>query len=67
MLFKIILVFLLAMGLVGMIGKALFPGVLARRGKKLSPLAAKVICPKCGRYKIGKKGCGTDGCDSGGA
>lgn len=57
MLVKIILVFLLAMGLVGMIGKALFPGKLGEiallRRKSLKP----PVCPKCGRYIIGSSGC----------
>ena len=57
MLFKIILVFLLAMALVGMIGKALFPGKLGKiaqlRRKSLKP----PVCPKCGRYMLGASGC----------
>ena len=57
MLVKIILVFLLGMALVGMIGKALFPGRLGRiarvRRKSLKP----PVCSKCGRYIIGSSGC----------
>lgn len=57
MLVKIILIFLLAMALVGMIGKALFPGRLGRiaqlRRKSLKP----PVCSKCGRYIIGSPGC----------
>ncbi|WP_395540662.1 hypothetical protein [Neotabrizicola sp. sgz301269] len=51
MLVKIILLFLLAMGLVGMIGKLFFPGsgpVLRRRS---------AYCPDCGRPRIGKGPC----------
>jgi hypothetical protein len=52
MLVKIILVFLLGMVLIGMIGKALFPGALsgAMRRKAVKP----PVCAKCGRYVIGK-------------
>jgi hypothetical protein len=57
MLVKIILVFLLAMALVGMIGKAFFPGKMGRitqlRRRRLKP----PVCPKCGRYIVGKSGC----------
>lgn len=57
MLFKIILVFLLAMVLVGMVGKVLFPTRLDRltrlRRKSLRP----PVCPRCGRYMVGKSGC----------
>lgn len=57
MLFKIILVFLLAMVLVGMIGKVLFPGRIDRltalRRKTLKP----PVCRQCGRYIIGSSGC----------
>lgn len=57
MLFKIILVFLLAMALVGMIGKVLFPGKLDRltqlRRKQIKP----PVCSRCGRYIVGSKGC----------
>lgn len=52
MLLKIILVFLLGMVLIGMVGKALFPGALtgALRRKGLKP----PVCGRCGRYVIGK-------------
>lgn len=49
MLVKIITIFLLAMVLVGMVGKLLFPGMgprLTRKGLK--------TCDKCGRPLIGK-------------
>jgi hypothetical protein len=43
--------------LVGMIGKALFPGKMGRitqlRRRGLKP----PVCPKCGRYIVGKSGC----------
>lgn len=57
MLVKIILVFLLGMALVGMIGKALFPGKLGRiaqlRRRGLKP----PVCSRCGRYIVGKADC----------
>lgn len=53
MLVKTILVFLLVMALVGLIGKALFPGAM----RKVMPKAP--VCRKCGRYVVGK----TCGCD----
>jgi len=51
MLVKVILLFLLAMALVGMIGKLLFPNArpLARR--------RSAYCPDCGRPHIGKGPC----------
>lgn len=48
MLVKIILVFLLAMVLVGMIGKLLFPSTLPRMTRR------RGRCPDCGRPLIGK-------------
>jgi hypothetical protein len=45
---KIIIVFLLAMVLVGMIGKVLFPGA-AKRMLRRAP-----VCKSCGRHVIGK-------------
>lgn len=51
MLVKIILIFLLAMGLVGMVGKLLFPSAMPRLSRR-KPKA----CPDCGRPLIGK-GC----------
>jgi len=54
MLVKIITLFLLAMLLVGMIGKVLYPGAISRTvRKKLSP----TTCKRCGRYRIGKGDC----------
>lgn len=54
MLIKIIVVFLGAMALVGMIGKALFPRVVSRMVTKRRKPA---VCAKCGRYVIGRTGC----------
>lgn len=52
MLFKVILIFLLAMILLGMIGKALFPDAMTR---KLRGMRGKTpVCKNCGRYVIGK-------------
>lgn len=52
MLVKIILVFLLAMVLLGMLGKLLFPG----RGPRLTGRRV-TTCPDCGRPRIGKGPC----------
>ncbi|MGB4825859.1 MAG: hypothetical protein WBP18_01040 [Paracoccaceae bacterium] len=49
MLFKVILIFLLAMILVGMVGKVLFPTQLDR-AKRRKPTR----CPNCGKPLIGK-------------
>lgn len=57
MLVKIILVFLLAMALVGMIGKALFPGKMGRITRARRVALKSPVCPKCGRYIIGSAGC----------
>ncbi|NHB75727.1 hypothetical protein [Rhodobacter calidifons] len=54
MLFKIILVFLLAMVLIALIGRALFPGALPRVMQKRQKAAR---CRKCGRYLIGTTTC----------
>jgi len=48
MLVKIIIVFLLAMVLVGMVGKVLFPGALPRVMRRAP------ICKDCGRHIVGK-------------
>lgn len=58
MLFKIILVFLLAMVLIALIGRALFPGALPRviRNREKAP-----VCQQCGRYLIGTKTCDCGG------
>ncbi|MDP3262255.1 MAG: hypothetical protein U1E06_00995 [Tabrizicola sp.] len=54
MLVKTILIFLLAMVIVAMIGKALFPGAMRR----ISPLRRKSsACARCGRPQIGKAPC----------
>ena len=54
MLVKIVIVFLGAMVIVGMIGKALFPGAMGR----LTQRSAKPLtCPKCGRYVLGRAKC----------
>ena len=59
MLFKIILIFLLAMVLVGMVGKVVFPTALDRV-KRRKPLAKAQTCKDCGRPMIGKS-CGCKG------
>ena len=58
MLFKIILLFLLAMFLVAVVGRVLFPSALppVLRKRKGAPR-----CGKCGRYLIGQKTCDCGG------
>jgi hypothetical protein len=58
MLFKVIFVFLAAMVLIALIGRALFPGAMPRvlRKRKSAP-----VCGKCGRYLIGSKTCDCGG------
>ncbi|MCU0905045.1 MAG: hypothetical protein MUE83_14430 [Tabrizicola sp.] len=58
MLLKIIFVFLGAMVLIALIGRALFPGALPRimRKRKTAP-----VCKQCGRYLIGTKTCDCGG------
>ncbi|MCU0827131.1 MAG: hypothetical protein MUE52_06935 [Tabrizicola sp.] len=58
MLFKIILVFLLAMILIALVGRALFPGALP---KVLRKKTSAPVCGKCGRYLIGRKTCDCGG------
>lgn len=58
MLLKVILVFLLAMVLVALIGRALFPGALPRVMRKRQ---APPVCNKCGRYLIGTRTCDCGG------
>ncbi len=58
MLVKTILIFLGAMVLVAMIGKALFPGAVGRIVTKRRKAA---VCAKCGRYLIGCKTCDCGG------
>jgi len=53
MLFKIILIFLLAMVLVGMVGKVLFPTALDR-AKRRGKIRGAVLCNDCGKPLIGK-------------
>jgi hypothetical protein len=58
MLLKTILVFLGAMVLIALVGRALFPGALPRvLRKKVSP----PVCAKCGRYLIGRSTCDCGG------
>lgn len=58
MLFKIIIVFLGAMILVAMIGRALFPSALPRALRKRQGPPA---CAKCGRPLIGQTTCDCGG------
>jgi hypothetical protein len=58
MLFKIIFIFLAAMVLIALVGRALFPGALPRVLRKRQ---APPVCGKCGRYLIGQKTCDCGG------
>lgn len=58
MLFKIIIVFLLAMAVVALVGRAFFPSALPRMMQK-NPGPPR--CRKCGRYLIGRKTCDCGG------
>jgi hypothetical protein len=52
MLVKIILIFLLAMVLLGMVGKLLFPGAAAKLTRR-----RPAVCADCGRPRLGKAPC----------
>jgi len=58
MLVKIIFLFLLAMVLVALIGRAFFPSSLPRMMQKRRGAPR---CAKCGRYLIGSKTCDCGG------
>ena len=58
MLFKTIIVFLGAMVLVALIGRALFPTALPRLMRKAKKAP---VCAECGRYLIGRKDCDCGG------
>lgn len=58
MLVKIIFLFLLAMVLVALIGRAFFPSSLPRVMQKRTDPPR---CAKCGRYLIGTKRCDCGG------
>lgn len=60
MLVKVILIFLLAMLLVGMVGKLVFPSAIDRM--KAKARLRSPVCKSCGRYVIGKScDCGKKG------
>lgn len=54
MLIKLVLVFLGAIAIMGMLGNLLFPGGLRRIVKKRLGAAKPASCARCGRYVIGK-------------
>lgn len=62
MLFKTILIFLGAMVLVAMIGRALFPGAVGRIAQRRRKART---CPRCGRPVIGRPVIGRPDCDCG--
>lgn len=55
MLIKISLLLLVALAVLGVIGRTRFPPSLGRRAKPR--LTVSKTCPKCGRHKIGKDDC----------
>lgn len=57
MLVKVILLFLLVMVVIGMIGKALFPGRITHLAKRSLPGKKPPTCKRCGRYVIGQSDC----------
>ena len=57
MLVKTILLFLLAMVLIAMIGRALFPDTVRRLVRRRSVALRPGTCPRCGRYIIGTGPC----------
>jgi hypothetical protein len=57
MLVKTVLVFLLGMLLVGMIGRALFPGALGRVARRTLTSRKPGTCKRCGSYVIGTGPC----------
>jgi hypothetical protein len=58
MLLKTIILFLGAMVLIALIGRALFPSAMPKvLRKKVSP----PVCGKCGRYLIGRSTCDCGG------
>lgn len=58
MLLKVIFIFLAAMVLVALIGRALFPGALPRVMQKRQ---GSPRCTKCGRFLIDRKTCDCGG------
>ncbi len=65
MLIKTILLFLIAMGVLALFGRLRFPRLSKREGKKTALLAKPEICPRCGRYQIGKTHCDCQGPNKG--
>ena len=57
MLVKIIVIFLLAMVLIGMVGKVLFPNRLDRLTRLRAKRKIAPVCSRCGRYMIGSSTC----------
>jgi len=54
---KVVILFLAAMALIGLVGKLLFPGTVRRMTSRRAALAKPSRCRRCGRYLIGKGGC----------
>jgi hypothetical protein len=58
MMVKAVIVFLGLIVLVALIGRAVFPSALPRVLRKSS---GTPVCPRCGRYLIGRKTCDCGG------
>jgi hypothetical protein len=54
MLVKIVILFLAAMAILGMVGNWLFPGAISR---SLKQRVKPAKCPKCGRFLMGRSTC----------
>lgn len=57
MLVKVVILFLAAMALIGLIGKLLFPATFRRIASRKVALGKPSRCRRCGRYLLGKGGC----------
>lgn len=55
MMVKLVILFLLAMVLVGMVGKVIFPGGMGRETRRRLGLAEARRCPTCGRPMVGAR------------
>ena len=55
MILKVVVLFLVAMGVMAMFGKLHFPGIGPGKGRQARLSTKK--CPRCGAYRIGKGPC----------
>lgn len=62
MLIKGVVLFLLAMVVIGMVGNVLYPGALRRGVKRRLTTGRPATCSRCGRPMVGQTcGCGRKG------